>query len=341
VPAAGAGLNDGPVIVLGCARSGTTLLQVMLHSHHRLAIAPETKFLLRAYRRRLRFGDLRDPGNRRALGEFIVRAKFFDRLGLDPEEAIREVVAAPPTFGSAVGAVLRAYAKRFDRPRWGEKRPGYNRHIDMVMRLFPDAHLVHVVRDPRDVVASLKRMPWWRHGAPGSVSAWAQSVDYVEDAARRWPVTRVLYERLVADPERELRALCAALGEEYDPAMAEPERLAPEVVPERRWHRRARGGPSTDPVGRWRERLEPWEAALCETVLARRMEKLGYELTGAGQAPAGQVGRYAYVQTSRKLHRRLELARDRWKRRSEPNPVAAELTSGQRRAVGVPSETFQ
>ena len=341
MPATGAGDNDGPVIVLGCPRSGTTLLQVMLHSHHRLAIAPETKFLLRAYRRRLRFGDLRDPANRRALGEFIVRAKFFERLGLDPQAAIREVVAAPPTFGSAVGAVLRAYAERFDRPRWGEKRPGYNRHIDMVMRLFPDAHLVHVVRDPRDCVASLKRVPWWRHGVPHSVSAWAQSVDYVEDAARRWPVTRVHYERLVADPERELRALCAALGEEYDPAMAVPERLAPEVVPERPWHGRAQGAPSAEPVGRWRRQLEPWEAALCETVLATRMRKLGYELTGAGRAPARQLGRYAYVQTSRKLHRRLELAKDRWKQQSEPNPVAAELTSGQRRAVGVPSKAFQ
>jgi hypothetical protein len=313
----------------------------MLHSHPRLAVAPETKFLLRAYRRRLRFGDLRDPANRRALGEFIVRAKFFDRLGLDRREAIGEVVAAPPTFGSAVGAVLRAYADRFDRPRWGEKRPGYNRHIEMVMRLFPDAQLVHIVRDPRDCVASLKRMPWWRHGVPHAVSAGAPAIDYVEDASRRWPVAQVGYERLVADPERELRALCAALGEEYDPAMAAPQRLAAEVVPERPWHGRAQSAPSTEPVGRWHERLEPGEAALVETVLATRMERLGYELAGAGRAPAGQLGRYAYVQTSRKLHRRGELARDRWMRRSEPNPVAAELTSGQRRAVGVPSETFQ
>jgi hypothetical protein len=337
MPAVG---NDRPIFVLGCPRSGTTLVQLMLHSHHRIAIAPETKFLLNAYRRRLSFGDLRDPSNRRALGEFIVKARFFKRLGLQRKAAIRAVVEAPPTLGSGAAAILRAYADRFDRPRWGEKRPGYHRHIETVMRLFPNAHLVHVVRDPRDCVASLNEVPWWKGGTVHAVSAWAQSVDFAEKAARRWPVTWVVYERLVADPETELRALCAALGEDYDPAMAEPQRLAPEVVPRRPWHRRAKTAPSTEPVGRWQERLEPWEAALCETVLARRMEKLGYAPTEAGRPPARAVGRYAYVQTSRKLHRRVELAKDRWRQRSEPNPVAAEPTSGRRGPVGVSGKAF-
>jgi hypothetical protein len=313
----------------------------MLHSHPRLAIAPETKFVLPAYQRRLSFGDLREPSNRRALGEFIVGTRFFRRLGLEREAVIQEVVDAPPTLGSGLGAVLRAYADRFECSRWGDKRPGYYRDIETVMRLFPDASLVHVVRDPRDCVASLKQVPWWKHGAAGSVLAWAQSVDYVDEAAQRWRVVRVKYERLVADPETELAALCAALGEDYDPAMAQPERLAGDVVPRRPWHREARGAPSIEPIGRWRERLEPWEAALCEAVLAGRMETLGYELRGAGRPPAREVARYTYLQASRRLARRVKLEKDRWKQRSEPNPVAAELTSAQRASVGLARATFE
>ncbi len=332
--------SDRPIIVLGCPRSGTTMLQVMLHSHRRIAIPPENRFVLPAYRQRLRFGDLEERRNRRALARFIVRPrrhKFRD-FGLERRETIREIVQGPPTVGSALGIVLRAYAERFDRPRWGDKRPGYHNYIGFIMRLFPDAQIVHALRDPRDCVASLKRMPWWRLSSYHSVAAWAEAVDHLDEAARRWPgvVTQVRYERLVGDPETELRALCAALGEEYDPAMAEPERVAALAVPERKhWHSDTRVSPSAKNIGRWRAELEPWEAALCETVLAGRMARLGYEVTGAGRPRPDHLARYAQVHASRTLLRRTRLLRDRWEQRREPNPVAALLTSGQRAAAGL------
>lgn len=327
---AGEATSDAPVIVLGCPRSGTTMLQVMLHSHRRLAVAPETRFVLETYRRRLDFGDLEDPSNRRALGRFIVRTRFFRNLGLDRKDVVTRIVDGPPTLGSAFGIVLAAYAERFQRERWGEKRPGYHRHIEVVLRLYPDAHLVHIVRDPRDVVASLKRMPWWKRGTYHSVAAWAQSVDFVDEAARLAAVTRVRYELLVADPERELRRLCAELGEEYDPAMAAPERLAAVVVPSKHWHSRTGAAPGTERIGRWQGELEPWELALCESALAARMERLGYERTGAKGPGAAHLARYAYVDRTRRALRSVELLRDRWTQRSEPNPVAARLTSAQR-----------
>jgi hypothetical protein len=331
--------NDRPIIVLGCPRSGTTILQVMLHSHHRIAIPPESRFVLPAYRRRLQFGDLEERANRRALARFIVRrGHLFKDLGLDRRETVQQIVKGPHTLGSAIGVVLHAYAARFDRPRWGDKRPAYHNHIDVVMRLFPDAQIVHVLRDPRDCVASLKRMPWWQRDSYHAVSAWAQSIDHTDEAIRRWPgvVTRVQYERLVADPETELEALCAALGEEYDPAMAEPELVAPSAVPERKhWHSHTRMSPTTRRVGRWREDLEEWEAALCETVLGERMKSFGYELTGVGRPRADHLVRFAQVHVARRLIRRQRLVRDRWDRRREPNSVAALLTSGQRAAAGL------
>jgi len=98
----------------------------MLHSHPRIAIAPETRFLLPAYRQRLRFGDLEDRLNRLALGKFITgRGHLFHNLGLDRKAIVSRIADGPPTLGSAIGTVLLAYAERFARPRWGEKRPGY------------------------------------------------------------------------------------------------------------------------------------------------------------------------------------------------------------------------
>lgn len=312
------------------------MLQLMLHSHPRIAIAPETRFTLLAYRQRLGFGDLETPSSRRALAESIVASPAFEKLGLDRQPIVEQIEAGPATVGSAVGIVLRAYADRFERPRWGEKRPGYYRYIDVLLRLFPDAQIVHIFRDPRDCVASLKRMPWWTRGSYHSVFAWAHSIDLTEKAARTWPVVRVRYESLVADPEAELRKLSAALGEDYAPEMAAPERLAAAIVPDRGWgHRRTRDKPPTTAlIGSWQGKLAPWELQLCETVLAARMERFGYELTGAGRPAARHLARYAWVAVTRTQHHRFEQLRDRWQRRSEANPVAALLTSAQRAAAG-------
>jgi hypothetical protein len=305
----------------------------MLHSHPRIAIPPETRFLLHAYRQRLRFGDLVDPANRVALAEFITKGHRFRDLGLDRDATVARIAAGPATLGSAIGIVLREYASRFDRHRWGDKRPAYYNHIDVILRLFPDAKIVHVVRDPRDCVASLKQMPWWKSDSHHSVAAWAQSIDNTDRALRKRPdcLTRVQYERLVADPESELKALCAALEEDYDPAMAEPERLAELAVPERKhWHGNTRVRPTTKRVGRWKDDLEPWEVALCEAVLGGRMARFGYELAGPSRLSAAGRLRYLRAYAARESHRLARVLRDKVDQRREQNPVAALLTSAER-----------
>src|SRR4051812_27371323 len=98
-----------PIFVVGCPRSGTTMLQLMLHAHRRIAIPPETRFLMAAYDARSDFGDLEKEANRLALARWIVDRKQtrFADLGLDGQRIIDEIVAGPPTLGSALGIVLR------------------------------------------------------------------------------------------------------------------------------------------------------------------------------------------------------------------------------------------
>src|SRR5919112_1630386 len=166
---------DRPIFVVGCPRSGTTMVQLMLHAHPRIAIPPETRFLLTAYWERRRFGDLGRAEGRYALARWIVDRKQtrFADLGLDAEEIVREITAGPGTLGT----VFRGYARRFGKPRWGDKRPAYLQNLDVILRLFPDAQIVHVIRDGRACVASLKEMSWNREDLYGTVAAWARSVD--------------------------------------------------------------------------------------------------------------------------------------------------------------------
>jgi hypothetical protein len=293
--------RDRPIILIGCPRSGTTLLQLMLHAHPRIAIPPENRFVLPAYHQRRRFGDLRNPANRRRLAEWIVsdRARKFADFGLHPAEVVEEIVAGAPTLGSALATVFRAYARRFGKPRWGDKRPSYVSNIHIIERLYPIAQFVHIVRDGRDCAASLKGMRWHRGGTYEAVSRWAQAVDHGRRAARRLgPASyyELRYERLVEDPQRELAALCEFLAEEYDPAMVEPAPVASLVVPKRSKHHAQTHRPVTiSQVGVWRQRLEPWEVSLCEAVLAGRLRSHGYPLSGAAPPPLPVRLRYERI----------------------------------------------
>src|SRR3954469_5670339 len=92
--------TDRPIIVVGCPRSGTTMLQLMLHAHPRIAIPPETRFMLAAYRERRDFGDLGVADNRRALARWIVdrRETRFRDLGLDAGAVVEHIAAGPGTL---------------------------------------------------------------------------------------------------------------------------------------------------------------------------------------------------------------------------------------------------
>lgn len=320
--------SNRPIIVVGCPRSGTTLLQVMLHAHPRIAIPPENRFVLPVYQNRWQFGDLRDPDNRRRLAKRIVKGKKsrFRDFGLNEKEVIEDIVAAPPTLGSAFAAVFQAYARQFGKPRWGDKRPAYTLYLDVIRELFPDAQFVNIVRDGRDCVASLKEMSWYRHDFVYAVTTWALSVDVARHAVRELPADsfhELRYEDLVADPEGELRSLCEFLGEEYDPAMAEPATTAEVAVPERKQHHaRTRGPVTAARVGSWQQRLEPWEISLCEAVLGDRLRSYGYDLSGAPRPSLSLRLRYHWIYFRRRFPVRRLIARERDRMRRLP-PVAA------------------
>jgi hypothetical protein len=299
--------TDRPVMVVGCPRSGTTMLQLMLHAHARIAIPPETRFMLAAYRDRRRFGDLAVVANRRALARWIVdreETRFCD-LGLDAEETVERIAAGPGTLGSALGSIFRGYAARFGKPRWGDKRPAYLHNIDILLRLFPDAQFINIVRDGRDCVASLKEMSWHRKDIYATIAAWARAVDDARRAARRlgpqqWHEVR--YEDLVSDPHGRLAEMCAYLGEDYDPAMAEPSAVAEVAVPSfKTWHALTHAPVTTGRVQSWPARLTPEEIALCEAALGSRLVAGGYELSGTVRPAPAELLRYGWTVAPQRL----------------------------------------
>ena len=323
-----------PIMIVGCPRSGTTLVQLMLHSHPRTAIPPENRFVFPVYARRLRFGDLRLRRNRDRVASFIINRRWtrLEHLGVEPDDLRRRVRQADPTIGSLLATVFEAYAARFDKPRWGDKRPAYIDQLDMVLRLFPDAQIIHIIRDGRDCVSSLKHMPWWRRSTYAAIRTWVDAIDNGARARAALAADQyieVRYEDLVADPEPELRRVTAWLGEDFDPAMLEPHRVSRVAVPEgKTWHRNTRREVNASAVRRWASDLAPWELRLMEAVAGDRLRQYGYELSHGSRPtpPPVHLARYTHEVLRRRLWSARRRRHDRITQRRYGWPVAAAVS---------------
>lgn len=336
---------DRPIFIVGCPRSGTTLFRTMLHAHPRIAVPPETRFVMPAYNRRHGFGNLDSPPNRARLAKWIVdRADTrFRVLGVDAEEVRQAIVDGPPTLGSALGIVFRAYSLRHGKERWGDKRPAYYSFIEELDALFPDAQFIHVVRDGRACVASLKRTPWFDHEPIPCMATWMMAIDCSRESGAKLGPDRfieVRYEDLVTGPEKQMRRVCDFLGEEFVAEMCEPEKIAERVNPAHYQQRQQISeGIYTKAMDAWRDELEPWEVATFERAAGERMRLYGYEPSGIGGEPPADKVR-ALVGEHSRLRKGLVRRRraDRRRRIDADRPIAALLTEGQRAAAALPSK---
>ena len=303
----------------------------MMQAHPRMAMPPENRFVLRSYFEREEYGDLRVAANRRRMARRIVKSDHFGDLGLDPKLITARIVDEAYTVGSAFGLVLRAYADRFGKVRWGDKRPAYRHSIWVIQRLFPDAQFIHLVRDGRDCVASMERMPPWNSRTTGRrIEAWMEAVERWADAVEVQPpgtLFELRYEDLVSDPEPELRKLCEFLGEEFDSRMLHPEQVAGEIVPEREtWHANTYSGISASSIGNFEAGLSPEDLALCEGVMGERLQHYGYQLTGAPAPSAEQLEDFRHNYEGK---RRWVAARDRADRAQVELMPVADMSLGE------------
>lgn len=313
-----------PLLIGACPRSGTTLLRSLLNNHPDLAIPAETDFVLPLWRARVRHGDLRRESNRRELAHWIfhteghggrrIRAKGLAEQDVTRDEAIERVVTAGTTLGSLLAACFAMYANSHGKQRWGDKRPAYAGHVGTLMRLFPDAQFINVVRDPRGAAASLISLGWHRRreATAAAAATWAMSVHRVDQAAKRLRPDQLMdvrYEDLVADPEATLARICTFASLPGGPAidqMLSADRGGRERFREG-WHDKLKQPIGTDPVIAWRDRLRPRQIALVEHAAGSELARWGYRpFDGPTPEPsAAQLTR---------LRKHVELREAKWAR---------------------------
>jgi hypothetical protein len=264
----------GPIYIGGATRSGKTLMRWLLASHPRVAVSRRADMWPRFY---ARYGDLARPENfARCLDALLARSQVA-ALVTDPQLIRTDFGRGSPTYGRLFALIQDQFAARCGKPRWGDQSGLIERFTEPVMRAYPDARILHLVRDPRDRhEAVAARADPLRPGVAGrSAASWLRSARFARRNAARWPDNYriVRYETLVSRPERTMREVCAFLGEDFEPEMLRVEGT-------RRYdHERATNGGSpvsTAYVGRFRGRISQADLAFIQRVARRPMDDFGY-----------------------------------------------------------------
>lgn len=267
--------------IVGCPRSGTTLLRGMLDSHPEMAVPPESHLLVKLVESR---GDFEKESGF-ACAPFLERILSSERLAawkLDAGELRRAFAAAPPRdLAGAVRLLYQGYARARGKRRHGDKTPRYVSHLPELAALLPEACFLHIIRDGRDVALSLLDSEWGPRSVEEAAAHWAERVSKARADGAALGAARyleVIYERLVAEPEAVLAGVATFCGLDFRPEMLRYHERADELrdgfkFPHR--HGRLSLAP-TQGLRDWRVQMSPADVRRFLAVAGELLADLGY-----------------------------------------------------------------
>jgi hypothetical protein len=275
----------GPIFLAGVDRSGIGLLGELLDAHPEVAISRRTNFWHFYHGR---FGDLERAGN---LERCVNQMLQYTRIqALDPQrdELLETVRQQTPTYGRLFAALQEQHVRRLGKSRWGDKSLNSEKYAHIIFREFPNAVMVHVIRDPRDRYASQamhRRAPRGRVGSGTALWRWSARRAHRNQLRHPGRYLVVRYEDLVTRPRTVLAEVCTFVGVPFTPEMLdvgsgdvrEPSRgRQPYVL-------------TTTSIGRHERDLTPREAAFVHFAAGHWMADLGYASGRARLSPRDRL----------------------------------------------------
>jgi hypothetical protein len=281
------------VFVVGCPRSGTTLLQRMLTEHPQLAVVDDIRFIVETLDdvypeiKKSRIARGRDPKLKPEVVDSLIQRKRFASLRLS-ERRVRELAGQCKNYATFVTALYDEFARAHGKPMAGDKTPDYVRRLLMLHGLFPHSRFIHIIRDGRDVALSALEWGAKKHKGPCKFALWEEQPMGTtalwwrmlvrsgrRDGAALGPSLyhEIRYERLVADPQAVLHDVTDYLDLPFAEVML-------------RYHekseKRSRPGhrhrlPPTPGMRDWTTQMKHDDAALFELLAGVLLTELGYE----------------------------------------------------------------
>ncbi len=209
--------NRSTIFVMGCPRSGTTLVSQLLSTHSKISLYHES-FLYHIFASELKYyGRINNKNNLRRLctdvcetlskqGRELTDGSLFIPSPTEVYDGIRE-----SSFNGIVDSVFRNYATQQGKRRGGDKTPGNFDYLSQIIKNHPASPILYLMRDPRDTILSNRRL--FGTSIDQGVTLWGRAFQSLQDC--RDGVLTIRYETLVDDPNTTVPRIFAAINEDF------------------------------------------------------------------------------------------------------------------------------
>lgn len=263
-----------PFFVVGSARSGTTMLRLILNSHPEVAVPPESRLVI----------ELWPPSGEVRVEDYLAQLgahRQFQAWHLDVAD-IRPLFegAERVSYRRAIEATYVAFTRAHGKSRWGDKTPRYVENITRLNELFPEALFVHLVRDGRNVALSYAHTDFGPKTVSKAAAIWKRRVSAGLQDGRALGGDRYLeikYEELAETTEAVVKNICVFLGIEFDPQMFdESERAKGATDRAQRFNPHVTGEAIAE-TRAWQDDMPADQVEVFEAVAGNVLSQLGYE----------------------------------------------------------------
>lgn len=268
--------NRNIIFLTGVGRSGTTLLQSMLHAHSAINFSVETHFFKRYILPFLLTSNTIE-------GDRLKKDKFLKRLSPEKQQFLfSKSYSDLNDFRDGFLHIMEP--DRSDKINFiGDKDTEYVRYFPHLKNVFPLAYMIHIVRDPRDVVASRLKTEW---GSRRSVEFHiAEYQYYLEKVRKEGPLLfgnrfyELKYEDLLLNPESELSRLLTFLNLRFEEGMLGFYKSGSDLVAEeeKQWKGNVTKPLDKSNTGKWRGNLNESDAVVLQKGLEDFFDYMGYK----------------------------------------------------------------
>jgi hypothetical protein len=275
--------SKAPVFVLGCGRSGTTLLYHMLLSSGNFAVYRTESNVINLLEPR--FGDLSRARNKRRLLDAWYKTRLYTLSELEKGPLEARVMAECKNGGDFLRIIMEQMASRQGVERWADTTPEHLLHLHRIKETIPNALIVHIIRDGRDVALStekqgyIRRLPWDK--TPSVMVAgiyWEWMVNKGRRDGRDLgdDYTEVRFEELVERPRETLARLGSFIDHDLDYDRIQRVGIGSVSAPNTSFQDGS--SEAFHPAGRWKNGYPQENLEMFEGLVGGTLEELGYEL---------------------------------------------------------------
>ncbi len=288
-----------PFFIVGAPRTGSTLLRRLLNNHSKLAIPPESGFLAEYL--------LADHLSLDKRKKIFIKEPEFDYWGVRPEW---DDIYNLQSMIDCIRFMHEKYTQVNGKDFWGQKTPKLVRTGALWLDQMPDCRIIHMVRDPRAVVSSLRASKYHNlhiiQGSQRYLKDTRLGIELESNYGER--VLRVSYEDLLTQPQRTLTSICDFIDLPFEEKLLSDDQLVKLTPNEQKFghHQNVGGNLKHSFMEKWKKSLNSREIAIIESITSELQNELSYPYTNPQPPTEKELA-------NARSHQRVHAIKHAWK----------------------------